>query len=162
MTQTVELAIKTLVLLALEGRSDPQSPRQIADRFDCSVSYLAKVLRTLVGAGILRSVRGAHGGVLLIRGAGEISLLSVVEACQGILVGDFCQDQGGDESLNCSYHQAMNELHRLTVETLSKWTIEDLLSCPARVSASDGVGDPCRMSFEGCEKYVCSRKGTTA
>ena len=147
LTKTSELAVKTLLFLALESEEEPQSPRQIAERIDCSASYLAKILRTLVGAGILRSIRGAHGGVFMNRKPSEISLLEVVEACQGILVGDYCQEGSGDESVTCSYHQAMNELHNVMVETLSKWSVQDLLTCPVSTLSKDGKGQICKMTF---------------
>ena len=159
LTQTSELAIRTLVFLTLEGERNPQSPRQIADRIDCSVSYLAKILRTLVGVGILYSVRGARGGVLLSREPAEISLLSIVEACQGMLVGDYCQAQDLYKNMTCSYHHAMNELHQVTVQTLSKWTIADLVICPVGLPTAVGDDHICKMEFEGCDKYISLKNG---
>jgi len=151
LTQTTELAVKTLVLLALEGDDHPVSPSYLAERLDCSKSYLAKTLRTLVAAGILRSIRGARGGVVLEHSPQEISLLAVVEACQGMLVGDYCRE-AGDPRVVCSFHRAMKQLHTVVVETLKSWTLQDLLAHPAKPDLeADGLN--CRMRFEGCEKY---------
>jgi len=156
LNQTSELAIKTLVFLALEGNGSPMSPRPIAESLNCSRSYLAKTTGLLVRAGILRSTRGINGGVLLARKPDEIKLLEIVEACQGLLIANYCgqiEDMGGEV---CTFHQAMAELHEVTVQTLSKWTLSDLLHCPAKPTGEDAE-TKCKMHFSGCEKY-CNGK----
>ena len=149
LTQTSELAIRTLIFLALEGQGEPLSPRRIALSMECSPSYLAKTVGLLVRAGVLRSIRGSAGGVLLARTPQEISLLDVVEACQGLITAQYCDGYGEAEQV-CSYHRAMLELHEATVGTLSKWTLQDLLRSPA---VADSADHDCRMVFTGCEKH---------
>jgi len=119
---------------------------------DCSPSYLAKTVGLLVRAGVLRSIRGSAGGVLLARTPQEINLLDVVEACQGLITAQYCDGYGESHEV-CSYHRAMLELHEATVGTLSKWTLKDLLRYPAFPSHAD---HECRMVFTGCERH--SRK----
>lgn len=153
LTQTSELAIQTLLFLGLEGGNKPLSPRQISESIKCSPSYLAKTVRMLVRAGILRSVRGAHGGVLLARKPQDISLLEVVEACQGLLIGNYCQEIAQHRDPICSFHRAMKELHKATVGVLSKWSLEDLLVCPTSPYPQDHLMVGCKMAFKGSEKY---------
>lgn len=152
LTRTSELAIKTLVYLTLTRSEEPRSPRQIAGYLHCSSSYLAKVLRILVGVGILRSVRGVHGGVVFQRDPADVTLLAVVEACQGVILGDYCDESEGDERV-CSYHVVMKQLHRVVVETLSSCTIQDLMEVPARCTRPPG-SSPCKMAFAGCEDWL--------
>jgi Rrf2 family protein len=149
LTQTSELAIKTLIFLAVQGQEKPLSPRRIALSMDCSPSYLAKTVGHLVRTGVLRSVRGSAGGVLLARTPQEISLLDVVEACQGLITAQYCEGAGETTNL-CSFHRAMAELHEAVVGTLTDWTLEDLLHCPASPTAPD---HECKMLFSGCEDY---------
>jgi DNA-binding IscR family transcriptional regulator len=49
--------------------------------------YMLKVLKPLVSARILYSLRGAHSGYRLARSAQEITLLEIVEAVDGPLRG---------------------------------------------------------------------------
>lgn len=147
LTRTSELATRALLFIALNGDGEPLSPRQISASLDCSPSYLAKVLGLLVRAGILRSIRGVNGGVLLARAPAEINLLQICEACQGILIANYCESIEDHGEQVCSYHQAMRELHRVTVETLSKWTLRDLMTCPMRPETGDRRS-PCKMLFE--------------
>ncbi len=149
LTQTSELAIKTLIFLAVQGQGKPLSPRRIALSMDCSPSYLAKTVGHLVRTGVLRSIRGSAGGVLLAKAPQEITLLEVVEACQGLITAQYCD--GPDEATNlCSFHRAMAELHEAVTGILTDWTLEDLLRCPASPDAPD---HECRMLFSGCEDF---------
>jgi Rrf2 family protein len=49
--------------------------------------FLMKVLKPLVSARILYSLRGAHGGYRLARAAKDITLLEIVEAVDGPVCG---------------------------------------------------------------------------
>lgn len=128
-TKTSISAIRALTYLGLNGTGQPISPRHMAERLGESPTYLAKVVRHLVRAGILRAHRGVSGGVTLNRLPEEISLLSIVEACQGAILGDFCQDADRLEK-TCAFHQAGAELHEATVGVLSRWTLAELLRKP--------------------------------
>lgn len=160
LTQTSELACKTLLFLGFETGRQPLSPRQIAEALDCSPSYLAKTVGMLVRAGLLRSIKGAHGGVLLARKPEEITLLAIIEACQGLLIANFCREIELHQEALCAFHQAMKELHSVTVKTLSKWTLKHLLEGPVPANLDPAVGPPCKMAFKGCERLFPSEKGS--
>lgn len=133
LTQTSGTAIKALVYLALYGDDKPISPREIAERIDASPTYLAKITRMLVKSDILRSHRGAHGGVVLSREPETITLLQVVESCQGLLIGNYCDPIKGHPYPLCAFHEAMYEVHQATTGVLSRWTIDDLAQRPVAV-----------------------------
>jgi Rrf2 family protein len=103
--------------------------RAIAQALGESPSYIAKIARHLVRAGILRAQRGQAGGVVLGAGAADVTFLAVVVACQGALHGTFCQHT---EALpkTCALHQAAAELHLATVGVLSRWTLADFCRRP--------------------------------
>ena len=55
----------------------------------------------------------------------------IVEACQGLVIGNYCQDLGpGDSDDVCAFHRAMMEVHQATVGALARWTLADLLARP--------------------------------
>ncbi len=150
-TRTSELAIRTLILIVFRQNGKPLKPGLLATELGCSPSYLAKTLQLLVKGGILSSVRGAGGGVMFERDPADVSLLEIFQACQGLLIGGYCQAIGTPLSgAVCSYHEAMQELHRVTVQTLSKWTLADLLRRPARKPRGTAEDSPCKIYFEGC------------
>jgi len=106
-------------------------PKQIAEELGESRTYLSKVMTNLVKAGLLRAEKGAKGGMRLARPAAEITLLAVVEACQGAIVGDYCRSACRPSEI-CAFHKAAQQLETAISETLRRWTLADLLSKPAR------------------------------
>jgi len=144
LTKTTEMAIQVLCILALQGEdADPISPRLLAERLDASPSYMAKVTGLLVRAGILQATRGIHGGVQLMHRPERVTLLDVTEACQGKLLGDYCQD-AVVISQTCAFHRAMDDLHSAIVGALQRWTISDLAAQPEPAPALRGVAR-CKM-----------------
>jgi Rrf2 family protein len=127
--KTSILAIRILISLGESPARLCVSPRSLAGILGESPTYLAKVCRLLVKAGILRARKGARGGVWLDRPAEEITLLSVVEACQGTLVGDYCSNSGKLEE-TCSFHCAAVELNEAITGVLSRWNLARLLERP--------------------------------
>ena len=129
LTQTSELGIQALLHLVLLGEDQPVSPRRIAEATGSSPTYTSKVTGLLVRAGILRSHKGFKGGVTMAADPAQLTLLEIVEACQGRILGDFCEPTD-DLSLVCAYHEAMAELHDAIIGVLSRWTLADLAAKP--------------------------------
>lgn len=144
LTQTTESAVRALIYLASEGGPDPLSPRSIAERLGLSPTYMAKVATLLVKANILRAHRGVLGGVNLNRPADTITLLAIVEACQGHVVGDFCQ-VSEETSKTCAYHRFASELQSAIVGVLSRWTLADLAAKPGPSPELMAIV-PCKMT----------------
>jgi len=159
LTGTTELAIRALILLGLSAEGKPIPPRRLAETLGCSPTYLSKTLGHLVRTGILRSVRGAHGGVVIAREPRAITLLEIVEDCQGAVLGDYCHGVRADDvAMSCRFHRVMAELHGQILRTLSGCTLAELLACPApalRGRKRRELG--CRMDFKGVEVLAESK-----
>lgn len=129
LTKTTINAIQALMYIAQHPGEGPVPPLEIAKRLKASPTYLGKIHTQLAKANLLRTHRGAHGGVTLGRPPAEITLLDVVEACQGKVLGDYCAPH---DNLNevCAFHEAMYRLQEATLSVLSAWTLEMLLARP--------------------------------
>jgi Rrf2 family nitric oxide-sensitive transcriptional repressor len=141
------------------------SVRQIAEALSESPTYLAKVTRHLAKAGLLRVHFGVRGGAVLNRSPETITLRAVVEACQGAIRPDFCQET---ESLDktCAFHVAVAELHQAIVDVLSRWTLEDLLERPGpcgrlRRKVSCLITPPATESVNASRKASVRRRPST-
>ena len=132
LNQTTITAIQSLIYITLSGGQKPISPAEIAGHLDASQAYLSKINTDLVKAHILRAHRGAKGGVMLARPPAQVTLLDVVEACQGRILGDYCQPHD-DTSAVCAFHVAMQALQDAVLNTLGAWTIQDLAEKPMPV-----------------------------
>ncbi len=137
LTQTTISAIRALVHLGLHGSGGPISPRRIAEQLGESPTYLAKVMRLLVKAGILRARFGMAGGVVLHRAPESITLLAITEACQGTLLANLCSETDNLAS-TCAFHQAGAELHHAVLGVMSHWTLANFLSRPSPAPQCEG------------------------
>jgi Rrf2 family protein len=121
-------ALRTLIHL---GQRKPVtlSRRRIAEELGESPTYLSKVTTQLARAGILLVEKGAKGGVRLARPPAEISMLEVIEACQGNIVGAYCKSDCPVSDV-CAFHEAAQQLESAICDTLRHWTLEKLLRKP--------------------------------
>ncbi len=78
-SQTAEYALRAVVFLGNQpGKSCTTA--QLADEIDAPPGYLAKVMKGLSQAKIVRSQRGPNGGCALARDPSELTILDVVNA----------------------------------------------------------------------------------
>ena len=153
-TKTSLLATRALVCVAEAEQGVVVSPRTIAARLGESPAYMAKVLRSLVKAGILRAEHGRRGGVLLNRRPGDVTLLAIVEACQGAIAGSYCQNVE-DLQATCAFHKATVELQHGIIKVLSRWNLEQLAASPRPSKRLSGemhcmmVGFPVSIAVAG-------------
>jgi len=139
-TKTALSAIRALIYLASREPFSIEPHRRIAEQLGESPTYMTKVAGLLVKAGILHADKGVNGGVRLNRPANQITLLSVIEACQGAVVGDYCRP-GRDPQSTCGFHHAAEELHLAITGVLGKWTIARVMTPPKKGARPDGL--PC-------------------
>jgi Rrf2 family protein len=131
LTKTTELGLQSILFLAQQERGYLVNPQQLAERLEESPTYMAKVLRLLAQAGLVRSHRGAAGGFELVRSKESLTLLDVLEACQGPIRGNYCAEVPPEQvPLMCGYHQAMHELKESCRGVLARWTIAQILNQP--------------------------------
>jgi Rrf2 family nitric oxide-sensitive transcriptional repressor len=143
LTKTTVTAVRTLIHLGLHAGGGSLPIRRIAERLGESPTYLAKVARCLVKAGILKARHGVMGGIRLHRPPKSITLLAITEACQGAILAEFCQETRTLDGV-CAFHEAAAELHKAVVRSLSRWTLEQLLDRPAP-SGHAAAGIPCLL-----------------
>jgi Rrf2 family protein len=82
LTKKTEYALIAACHLANVGQ-EVVSARDIAEAYGVRLPLLMNVLKKLNQHGILRSVRGAHGGYALAVGPKQISLSRLIEAVEG-------------------------------------------------------------------------------
>jgi Rrf2 family protein len=89
-THQADYAIRTMVYLAGQDPNRKIATSQIAKFYQIPPSFLTKIVSQLSIAGLLRTSRGARGGVSLARAPEEISLLNVLEAIDGPVLMNEC------------------------------------------------------------------------
>jgi Rrf2 family iron-sulfur cluster assembly transcriptional regulator len=82
--------LQAVLYLASQKQDGYVSIREISDSLGFSYAFLTKVLQELTRRGLLQSLRGPHGGVVLARPAEEITLAEIVEAIDGPRLFEAC------------------------------------------------------------------------
>lgn len=100
-TMATDYAIRAMIQLASLPSGGSALRTEISDRQAVPSYFMAKVLRRLVDAGLLRSTRGVRGGFSLSRPATEITMLDVVEAIEGPIALTRCATDPPDCPVAC-------------------------------------------------------------
>ena len=121
-------ALQALVHLAKQGHgAAPVASHVIAAERGVPERFLLKVLRPLVSAQVLLSLKGPNGGYRLARPAGKVTLLEVVEAVDGPIRGGApLRPAGPDAGLLRRLDQVCGQLAEQVRKGLSRVTLADL------------------------------------
>jgi len=119
------LAIAAVIDVAINARSRPVSAKALAARLKLPPRHLEPVLQALVRDGIMRGVRGPHGGYELAREHRRISAEDILRAASSV-------DDGDDPPLSSSVmvndvvRPALTEAERTFSTALSRINVEDM------------------------------------
>src|SRR5512140_806113 len=91
-SRKIDYGLRAMIYLASVAPGAVVPFREIARQMDVPEDFLAKILKTLVDAQLVRSTRGPHGGYALARAAAEVSFLDVIEAVEGPVALNVCLD----------------------------------------------------------------------
>ncbi len=92
-SRKIDYAIRAMIHLASITDGTVVPFREIGRQMGVPEDFLAKILKTLVDQGIVRSTRGPHGGYKLARSADFINVLEIIEAAEGPVAVNVCLDE---------------------------------------------------------------------
>jgi Rrf2 family protein len=121
--------VRALVDIALNGNGGPVLLKDIAKRQDISAQYLEHLVAPLIRAGILRSIRGAKGGIALAKPPEEISLSRVIEVLEGSVAPVECVDNPAlcARSDRCVTRDVWSDIKAAIMGVLESQTLKDLM-----------------------------------
>ena len=70
--------LRAMMDIALYGAEGPVNLKEISIRQEISVDYLEQLLRRLRTAGLVRSVRGPHGGFVLSKPSESLHVWEII------------------------------------------------------------------------------------
>jgi Rrf2 family protein len=128
-TRRTDYAIRLIAAL-LESDGKALSVREAADAQDVPYAFARSIQHDLALCGFIRSVRGARGGMLLIKDPDTLTLLDIVEAVQGPVSVAICTTSPGwcRRDSACPFHDVFAGANDLLRDYLSSVTIKDLLA----------------------------------
>lgn len=129
---TLESDYAIRIILCLARRGCRTDARTIAEITGVSLRFALKILRNLVGSGLIRSFKGTQGGYELNRAPDEITLKDVLEIVEGeyhlsrCLGGDCCTHPDHTAG-TCKVQKVFGEISQIVQEKLDSVTIAQLM-----------------------------------
>lgn len=125
-SQTAEYALRAMVALATSRNA--LTSREIAEDAKVPVDYLAKILRLLARAELVRAQRGRHGGFETARPTNQLTVLEVVSAVDPVQRIKTCPLGLAAHGENlCPLHRAIDDAARSVEEAFRATTIHSLI-----------------------------------
>ncbi|QDT36676.1 RrF2 family transcriptional regulator [Stratiformator vulcanicus] len=131
-SQTVEYALRSVVLLAQRSPALLRTD-EVAEVTQVPRAYLTKVLQALSKAGIIKTTRGAGGGVCLNCDPAELTILEVVNAVDPIERIRTCPLQLKAHGANlCPLHHRLDAALEQVESAFARTTLAEVLAEPTR------------------------------
>ncbi|MGH8131529.1 MAG: SUF system Fe-S cluster assembly regulator [Steroidobacteraceae bacterium] len=133
------------VILARLGDGGLASAADIAERTRIGLPTVSKLLKELQHAGLVRSVRGAHGGYQLTRPAALINAAEIIDAVEGPVALTECASGAGNcgiestclvghgwQRISRAIRRALNEVSLVELARRdAPFAVPDLLRAPS-------------------------------
>jgi Rrf2 family protein len=136
-SRKIDYAIRAMIHLASIPPGTVVPFREIGRQMSVPEDFLAKILKTLVDQGIVRSTRGPHGGYKLARPAEAINVLEIIEAAEGPVAVNVCLDDDDACSRQsfCTMTSVWREGQERMLDVFRGTTLASLAQKPAPVEA---------------------------
>ncbi len=115
--------------LAVHHEDRAVSLGQVSERQGISEKYLWQIVNPLKAAGIVQSVRGAHGGYRLARDPRQLTLREILTVIEGSLALTECAEDGAscDLGATCVVRRMWLDLTEALARAMESVTLGDLV-----------------------------------
>jgi Rrf2 family protein len=120
---------RILLELSLHWGKSPVLLKDIAQRQQIPLPYLQQLIGPLVKEGIIKTTRGARGGISLLKLPKEVRLSEVIQILEGSIAPVACVDNPElyPRSDSCVTRDIWTEVKRAMCGVLESTTFEDLV-----------------------------------
>lgn len=132
---------RVLLDLALHDGKEPVPLKEIAQRQQISLLYLEHIIAPLILAGMIRSTRGARGGIQLAKPARDINLSQVIGLLEGSIGPVDCVNDptSCQRSEVCATRDVWIEVRKAMDGVLESKTLMDLVEMQRKKNTADMV-----------------------
>lgn len=135
-------ALRLMLDLALNYNGGYTSIRSIAERQGISEKYLEQIISGLSRAKLVKSIRGAGGGYMLVKQPEQYTVGTVLRAVEGTLAPVTCLETKTNECLQepyCATVEVWKQLQVAIDGVVDNLTLADLVKIQKEKSAHDYV-----------------------
>jgi len=117
-----------LIMVELSRDGEMLSAHSLAERIRVEVPTASKVLKLLVGGGLLDSFRGVNGGYRVNRQAGDISVAEVIAAIEGPIAMTECSIEEGlcSQEDSCGLRGNWQRISLAVADALQQVTLAEM------------------------------------
>ncbi len=147
--------IRAVIYLAVNKEREYIPIKEMSGMLDISFHFLTKVLQDLASAGLVKSQKGANGGVGLNRPARKITLYDIVAELDGTAMFEECilgLPDCSDEN-PCSLHKYWRDIKKYLENSLKEETLDNVAQ-----QISDGQIRLCNPPAKEWLKKMSERK----
>lgn len=131
LSNLADYAVITMSQAASHCGNGRVSAAELASETGLPVPTVQRLVSRLTHAGLLRSVRGAKGGLQLGRPAAAITIADIVEAVEGPIALTVCVDHGEcDFEAGCTMKPHWPIINAKLRSALAEITLADLRAAP--------------------------------
>jgi Rrf2 family protein len=137
-----EYGLRCLLQIARAGEGASLTIAEVSERDGISAPNVAKIMRLLRRAGLVRSTRGKAGGYTLARSAAAVRVLDVLGALGGRLFdAGFCDRHSGLEvaclnTPDCSIRPVLRHIQEAVDQALGELTLQSLVAPEREVAVA--------------------------
>lgn len=160
LTTFSDYALRLLVYAAAAG-DQLITIEEAHQTYGISRGHLMKVANVLARKGYLKSVRGRSGGLTLARPAKEIRLGDLVRATEPDFALVECFAPGGNCIVDrcCTLPNALNEALNAFIQTLNRYTLQDVALRPKDFVSAAGSKPAPRQRGPRFERHPAAQSG---
>jgi Rrf2 family transcriptional regulator, cysteine metabolism repressor len=121
--------MRAILELAVAYKAAPLQIKVIAERQDISAKYLEQLIAIIKAAGLVRSLRGPHGGYVLAKPPQDIKLSEIFRVLEGPVLTVECveNEQACPKYADCVTRQLWIEVNEAILNVLENKTLADLV-----------------------------------
>ena len=122
--------VRALLDLAIYSNGEHLQLKEIAARQKISLPYLEHLIIPLIAAGIIKSIRGARGGIMLAKQPQDIKINKIMEILEGPLTPVDClrDSKSCPRSGLCAAQDIWKEMGKAMEKVLESNTLQDLVN----------------------------------
>lgn len=121
--------MRAILELALAYKAGPLQIKVIAQRQNISAKYLEQLIAMIKAAGLVRSMRGPHGGYVLSKPPQDIKLSEIFRHLEGPVLTVECVEnqEACEQYADCITRQLWMEVNDAILNVLENKTLQDLV-----------------------------------
>ena len=137
-TNQADYALRSMLYIAQYAESQLIPSNKIAEEMQISRIFLSRINSQLVNAGLIRTRRGARGGVMLAKPAADISVYDVVTTIDGpiTLIDCIADPESCPLSPDCPYRTFWEETQNALIAKMKAVSLQDMAASSKKIGLS--------------------------